>query len=57
MTAWNGSSISTQTEYATASFGSVNFPTMSLQISGANLIVTASAAAASWVIKTIIRSI
>jgi hypothetical protein len=30
---------------------------MSLQISGANLIITASAAAASWVIKTIIRSI
>jgi hypothetical protein len=57
MTAWSGSSISTQTEYATASFGSVNFPTMSLQISGANLIITASAAAASWVIKTIIRSI
>jgi hypothetical protein len=57
MTAWSGSFISTQTEYATASFGSVNFPTMSLQISGANLIITASAAAANWVIKTIIRSI
>jgi hypothetical protein len=57
MTAWSGSSISTQTEYATASFGSVDFPTMSLQISGANLIVTASAAAANWIIKTIIRSI
>ena len=57
MTAWSGSSISTQTEYATASFGSLNFPTMSLQISGSNLIVTASAAAANWIIKTIIRSI
>jgi hypothetical protein len=57
MTAWSGSLISTQTEYATASFGVGNFPTMSLQISGANLIVTASATAANWIIKTIIRSI
>lgn len=57
MTAWSGSLISTQTEYATASFGVDNFPTMSLQISGANLIVTASATSANWVIKTIIRSI
>ena len=57
MTAWSSSTITTQNEYATASVGSGTFPTISLQISGANLIVTASATAASWVIKTIIRSI
>jgi hypothetical protein len=57
MTAWSSSTITTQTEYATASVAGANYPTMSLQISGANLIVTASAAAANWVIKTIIRSI
>lgn len=57
MTAWSGSTITTQTEYATASVAGGNYPTMSLQISGANLIVTASAAAVNWVIKTIIRSI
>jgi hypothetical protein len=57
MTAWSSSTITIQTEYATASVAGGNYPTMSLQILGANLIVTASAAAASWVIKTIIRSI
>jgi hypothetical protein len=30
---------------------------MSLFISGANLVITASAANANWIIKTIIRSI
>ena len=57
MTAWSGSTITTQTEYATASIGSGNFPTMSLQISGANLIITASAVGANWIIKTAIRGI
>ena len=57
MTAWSSSTITTQTEYATASVAGGNYPTMSLQISGANLIITASAASANWVIKTIIRSI
>jgi len=57
MTAWSGSIITTQTEYATASVAGGNYPTMSLQISGANLIITASSTDPSWIIKTIIRSI
>ena len=47
MTAWSSSTITTQTEYATASVAGGNYPTMSLQISGANLIVTASSAASN----------
>lgn len=57
MTAWSSSIITAQTEYATASVAGGNYPTMSLQISGANLIITASSTDPSWVIKTIIRSI
>jgi hypothetical protein len=57
MTAWSGSIITAQTEYATASVALGNYPTMSLFISGANLVITASAASANWIIKTIIRSI
>jgi hypothetical protein len=57
MTAWSSSTITAQTEYATASVAGGNYPTMSLQISGANLIITASSTDPSWIIKTIIRSI
>jgi hypothetical protein len=57
MAAWSGSSLSTPNEYAVSQIVGANYPTMSLQISGANLIITASSAGANWVIKTIIRSI